>query len=147
MLDKTGFLPHRAIERQPENIPPEILPYLVSGRAVAHGKRTVAQKALLGADLHTNAARLVAPTLRQCAGIVGVCVPYIKIGVAIADDMTARAAIAAGDISIRDITNAFAQPHELLADHILRCSQDELLDAARAVGVTTVWGCMVEPLI
>jgi hypothetical protein len=144
MLDKTSVsLPYCTVEHQPQNTP-QTQPKVVSGRNLAHAKRSVAAKMLLAADLHTDRVRLVSPTLGQCAGLIGLCIPYVRAGVSIVDDLAARNAVLAG-VSIRDIV--VGTKSESLADHMRRSSRGELLNAARAVGVTAVWDCMVEPLI
>jgi hypothetical protein len=75
---------------------------LISGRSLAHGKRSILSRAFLGADWHLNRVELISPTIKQCANNAGVCVPYLTAAVAIvaADDQAAREAVLAGEVPL-----------------------------------------------
>ena len=47
---------------------------LVTGRDLAHGRRSALERAFIGADLHLNRVELITPTIKQCAHLAGVCV-------------------------------------------------------------------------
>jgi hypothetical protein len=83
-------------------------------------------------------------TVKQCAALVGVCVPYVAAAVAIADDPDARAAVLAGKQTILD---AAKKVDESLADRLRRSTPAELLEAAREIGPTVLWDQMLEPLL
>jgi hypothetical protein len=46
---------------------------IITGRNLAHGRRSVLERAFLGADLHLDRTQLIEPTIKQCARLVGVC--------------------------------------------------------------------------
>ena len=56
---------------------------IITGRNLAHGRRSVLERAFLGADLHLDRTQLIEPTIKQCARLVGVCRPYVGAAVAI----------------------------------------------------------------
>lgn len=115
----------------------------ISGRNIAHVHRTVAERALLGADLHLDHVELISPTIKQCAILVGVCTQYVAAAVIIADDPAVRAAVLAGE---RSILGA-AKPSETLADHFVRTSPADWLEVARTIGPAVIWDTMISPLV
>ena len=117
----------------------------VSGRNLAHVKRTAAERALLAAELHLNRTKLVSPTIRQCAALGRVSVPYVAAAISIADDNAARTAVLRGDCTVLDATKA--DTPESLAEHFARTTPAEWLEAARTVGPAIVWERMVAPLV
>lgn len=147
MLDKTRFLQHGAVPHQPQDHPP----LSVTGRNVAHGHRSKAERLLLGADLHLDRVRMITPTIKQCAALVDVCVPYIMAGIVIADDQAARKAVLAHKISILEAVKAHKRPAETLIEHLKRATPKErleaLLEAAREMGPAAVWDHILAPLI
>ena len=110
---------------------------LVTGRNLAHTKRSVPERAFIGADLHLNRVELISPTVKQCAHLAGVCVQYVTAATVIADDQAARAAVLAGDETILDVAKAVAP--ESLAEHFARATPAEWLECARMVGPAAVW--------
>jgi hypothetical protein len=104
-------------------------------------------KAFTGADLHLNNIELVSPTIKQCACLVGVCVPYVAAAVTIVTvgNGAARAAVLAGDETILDVAKAVAPLS--LAESFARAAPSEWLACARMVGPAAVWDHMVAPLI
>jgi hypothetical protein len=114
---------------------------------LAHADRSIPERAFVGADLHLNHIELISPTVKQCARLVGVCVPYVAAAVAIAttDDQAARAAVLAGDCNIVDAAKAVAP--ETLAEHFARATPEEWLECARMVGPSVIWDRMVAPLV
>jgi hypothetical protein len=138
MLMKTGlYQGNQSLQEEPF---PAIF-----GRNLAHAKRSIPELALVGADLHLNHLTLISPTVKQSAHLVGVCVPYVAAGIAIADDQAARAAVLAGDCTILDAAKAIAP--ETLAEHMLRSSPSEWTEAARVLNPALVWDYMIAPLI
>ena len=98
----------------------------------------------IGADLHRNRVELISPTVKQCAHLVGVCVPYVTAATVIADDQAAREAVLAGE-PIVDVAKAVAP--ESLAEHFARATPSEWLKCARMVGPAAVWDHMIAPLV
>jgi hypothetical protein len=119
-------------------------PLTLTGRNLAHADRTNGELALVGGDLHLERIALIAPTIKQCATLVGVCCPYVTAAVAIADDQDARDAVIRGDINIIDAAKRSAA-RESLADHIRRSTPAELADAAKATGLNHIWDSMLAP--
>jgi hypothetical protein len=117
----------------------------ITGRHLAHGKRTVAERALLAADLHLDRIVLTNPTVKQCAALAGVCVPYVAAAVTIANDQAAREAVLAGEIALLDAANAATR--ETLTAHFARSTPEEWLEVARVMGPAAVWDYMVAPLV
>ena len=120
---------------------------LIAGRNLAHSKRSIPERAFTGADLHLNNIELVSPTIKQCACLVGVCVPYVAAAVTImtADNGAARAAVLAGDETILDVAKAVAPLS--LAESFARAAPSEWLACARMVGPAAVWDHMIAPLV
>ena len=118
---------------------------VVNGRFLAHNKRPAPERALVGAALVLNTAKLVSPTVKQAAALARVSVPYVAAGVAIADDQAAIEAVLAGDCAILDAAKASAS--ETLAEHFARATPDEWLEVARTVGPSVVWDRMISPLV
>jgi hypothetical protein len=91
----------------------------------AHGHRIVLQRTFFIADLRPEDAALIASTA-TCIGAV----------VAVANEpMTAPA----GHLVPLKIAS--------LAEHLARSTPEELIDAARAIGIDNIWDRMIEPLI
>ena len=118
----------------------------VTGRNLAHGHRSVLELAFLGNDLRRNHTQLISPTIKQCAALVGVCVPYVAAAVAISDDPAARSAVLAGRVSLFDALKA-TRDSETLAEHFARSTPEDWLEAARAVGPALIWDHMIAPLV
>ncbi len=124
---------------------PQDDPLTISGRDIAHGKRTAAERSFLAANLHRNRTVLFSPTVKQCAALVGVCVPYVAAAVAIAKDYAKREAVLAGEVTLLDAAKALTS--ESLAEHFARATPTEWLDAARVIGPAVIWDRMVAPLV
>jgi hypothetical protein len=124
------------------------IPTPITGRSLAHGKRSVTECALVGADLCLGYVALTSPTVKQCAALAGVCIPYVTaaIRVTLADDPAVREAVTAGRRSLLEAAKAAANT-ETLAEHFARCAPNEWREAARVIGVNVVWDKMIEPLI
>jgi hypothetical protein len=114
-------------------------------QALAHGKRSVPERASIAADLHLNRVELISPTVKQCAHLAGVCASYVAAAVAIVDDQAAREAVLAGDCTLLDAAKAVAP--ETLAEHFARSTPKEWREAARAIGPALVWDHMIAPLV
>jgi hypothetical protein len=117
----------------------------ISGRNLAHAHRSIPERARVAAGLHLNRLMLTSPTVKQCAALVGVCVPYVAAAVEIIDDPDACEAVLSGDINIIDA--AKAAKAETLAEHFARTTPDEWLEAARVIGPARVWDHMIAPLV
>jgi hypothetical protein len=138
MLTRTGTL-------YQENSSPQADRPTITGRDIAHGKRTVAERALGAADNHLGRIAVVEPTIGQAADLWRVCRPYVAAAVRIADDDAARAAVLAGETPILDV--AKAANTETLAQHFARTTPAEWLEAARVIGPANVWDHMIAPLV
>lgn len=139
MLTRTEAVYHGRSPGQDEPTP------TITGRNLARAKRSIPELALVGADLHLNRLALIRPTVKQSAHLVGVCVPYVAAGIAIADDQAARAGVLAGDCAIMDAAKAVAP--ESLAEHFARATPTEWLECARMVGPAVIWDRMIAPLV
>jgi hypothetical protein len=115
---------------------------IISGRNVAHRKRTPGQRALLAADILTGKVRLDRPTLKQTATLLHVSVPYVEAALRIAGDPALRARIEGGESlnSIAPISNGLATAWR-------NASAKERADLARVVGPDTIWAESIEPAI
>ena len=141
MLMKIADIHHEVPSPQAGPVP------TITGRNLAHGKRPTNERALIGADLHLNRVELVSPTIKQCARLAGVCVPYVAAAVVIAtaENQAARAAVLAGDETILDVAKAVTP--ESLSEHFRRAPQSEWLECARAIGPAVIWDRMIAPLV
>jgi hypothetical protein len=117
----------------------------ISGRNLAHGRRSVVERAFLAADLHLDRVALITPTIKQSAILMGICAPYVAAAIAIAGDPAARDAVLAGSRSLLDA--AKAGNSETLTDHFARSTPEQWVELARTVGVDAIWDGMVAPLI
>jgi hypothetical protein len=111
---------------------------VISGRSIAHAKRSIPELALVGADLHLNRLTLISPTIKQSAHLAGVCAPYVAAAIA-------RAAVLAGDCALLDAARAV--PAESLASHFTRATRTERIEFARTAGVDLLWDELIQPLI
>ena len=140
MLTKTDAVYHETPPQQDNPwTPPTHWPQL------GPRQRSVPERAFLAADLHRNRVELISPTVKQCAHLVGVCVPYVAAAVAIADNQAARTAVLAGDCTLLDAAKAVAP--ESLAEHFARSTPDEQRECARAIGPAIIWDRMIAPLV
>jgi hypothetical protein len=114
----------------------------ISGRNLAHGRRTAGQRALLAADLSAGRVRLERVTATQAALLCGVSLAYVEAAQAIADDPAVRARIAQGEAF-----NAVAPLRNGLAAAWRKASIRERRDLGRVVGVDTIWADAIEPAI
>lgn len=125
-------------------IQPDTTTPTISGRNLAHSKRSVPERAFIGADLHRNRVELVSPTMKQCARLAGVCIPYVTAAIDIIDDPDARDAVLRGDLNILDAAKR-SHARGTLVDLIQRSSPEELAAAARVIGVDLIWDSMLQP--
>jgi hypothetical protein len=112
-------------------------------RRIKHAT-TVPEKALLAVDLSHGLIEY--PTLMQAAAIVGVCRQYVYAVSAVADDNEKRRALLAGTLSLPDLLRK-KNGNGNLAYHLAQATDEELVEAARTVGIKHVWDRMIEPLI
>jgi hypothetical protein len=120
------------------------LQVVVTGRNIAHGHRTVNERAFLAGDMKRGRVSPIELTIKQCAMLCRVCVPYVAAAVAIADDSDARAAVLAGRLPLLAVAKAGT---ETLAEHFVRSTPNELLEAARVIGPAVLWDRMISPLV
>ena len=139
MLERTEAIYHGTLARQDEPAP------TIRGRYLAHAKLSANERALLMADLHLDRLRLTSPTVKQCAGLGHVCVPYVAAAISIADDRAARTAVLHGDCTVLDA--ARADTSETLAEHFARTTPAEWLECARTIGPAVIWDQMIAPLV
>jgi hypothetical protein len=117
--------------------------YTLSGRNLAHARRTVPERAFVAAKLHLNRIAVTDPTVKQCAAWVGVCAAYVASAVEIIDDPDVCDAVLRGDINIIDAAKRATV--ESLADHMRRSTPAELAAAAKVAGIDLVWDAMLAP--
>lgn len=72
----------------------------ITGRNVAHARRTAVERALLAADLPLGFYALVKPTIGQAADLLKVCPAYVAAAKAIAHDEKARGAVISGRVPL-----------------------------------------------
>ena len=116
----------------------------ITGRNLAHARRSTPELALIGGELHLNRLAITNPTILQCSGLVGVCPAYVRAAVDIVDDQDARDAVLHGYLNIWDAAKR-SSARESLADHIRRSSAAELAAAAKATGIDLIWDSMLQP--
>ena len=75
---------------------------VITGRNIAHSRRTSVQRALLVADLLAGRAVLKQPTAQQLASIARVSIPYIWAAQQIAFDPWLRKLVVDGSMSLMD---------------------------------------------
>jgi hypothetical protein len=136
------YIPSAAGATVDHNIPTPT----ITGRNAAHGKRSVAERSFVGADLHIGCTALVSPTIKQAAAIMKVSVPYVMAAIELADNKAARTAVLAGKITMLDAVKSVASG-ETLAEHFARTGPAEWLEAARIIGPDIVWDTMVLPTL
>ncbi len=115
----------------------------LSGSSLARKRRTYQERAFLGADLHLARVDLTRPTLRQVSRLVGVPRSAIAEAIAIIDDPDLRAAVLSGRLPL----HSAKRNSESLAEHLARSTPDEMIGAARAVGIDVIWDGMISPLL
>jgi hypothetical protein len=103
----------------------------ISGRNLAHGRRTAGQRAVLAADLVQGLARLEQPTLKQVAMLAGVSVPYVQAALRLSPEKRER--IAAGRGSLCDAV----RENDLLNSYRVATIKAKL-GFSRAGGLTTL---------
>jgi hypothetical protein len=107
----------------------------VSGRGIAFGPRNVTERALLAADLVVDRRRVINPTIRQAARLVGVSPAYVSVASRVSGEERAR--LARGSLTLSAIV-APRKPAPL-ADAWRAASAAQRIDFIRAVGVADVW--------
>ena len=106
----------------------------ITGRNVAHARRTAVERALLAADLHLGLYALVKPTIGQAADLLKVCPAYVAAAKAIAHDEKARGAVISGRVPL-----VVAAWSESLTDHYLHASPAERINLTQTAGVDHLW--------
>jgi hypothetical protein len=102
---------------------PQDEPTRVTGQYLAKNRLNARDRARLAAGIIDGQLTLQNLTIGQAAKLCRVCVPYIA-----------------------DVRRPPPAP-ESLAEHFARATPAEWLEAARAVGVVTVWDRMIAPLV
>jgi hypothetical protein len=120
----------------------------ITGHSLAHARRTVAERAFVAADLHSDRIALSAPTIGQSARLAGICRHYAAAAVAIADDPESRAAVLAGRVSLIGAAKSAAgeMPAPVNVSAVIgwlrSASFSERVDVVRGVGVNDVWDAL-----
>jgi hypothetical protein len=126
----------------------------ISGRRVAHLKRTAVYRAFLAADLVRGQVVLRKPTIGQVAQLLKVSPTYIQA--ALKSDIYKRLSVVHGcEPLIQSEPKAKpASPFagssrwsESLAEHLARSTAAERAAAAREVGADVVWDDMIMPTV
>jgi hypothetical protein len=91
------------------------------------------------------------PTVKELAAIFGVSPAYIRAAVKASDDFVMRMEIMHGNAPLvatgkREHVKPELKPESLTA-HILRATPAQRIEAARAIGPSTIWDTMVNPLL
>jgi len=103
----------------------------VSGRSLAHAHLNRRQRAKLAAALVDGSAEIFPPTVKQAAMLAAV--PVVAVTQARRGNGNGRSKL--------------KHNGETLAEHIARSSPAERIEAARAVGIDTLWDSMISPVI
>jgi hypothetical protein len=77
----------------------------ITGRSLAHARRTASQRAAVAAALHLGELSLMHPTEVQCAALCKVSAPWLRHAARLDPDLRQR--VIAGEIPL---TEALAQP-------------------------------------
>ena len=115
-------------------------PSSVTGRNVAHGRRTAVERAFLAADLHLGRVNLVKPTVKQVAAMLTVSQAYVAAAKAVAHDERGRDAVLAGRVPL-----LVASWSESLAERYLRASPAERVNLTQTAGVDAIWDDLIVP--
>lgn len=114
----------------------------VTGRDIAHRPRTVAQRALLAADLLAGKIRVEGLTQLQIAAVCRVSVPSIQMAKRINGNTVIRDKIASG-VAL----NAVMPASNGVVAAWTQASASELAGLGRIVGVDEVWNKAIVPAI
>jgi hypothetical protein len=102
----------------------------ISGRNIAHAKRSAVERAFIAADLHLGHCVLLKPTIGQAANLLQVNAAYVAAAKAIAHDQAARNAVVTGRIPL-----VVASWSETLTGRYMRSSPAERVALRKAAGV------------
>ena len=94
-------------------------PTIVTGRGLAHGKRTAVQSAFLGADIGAGRVPFMGWTDGQIAQHVGASLPYLRAAKQVAANPQLRARVEAGEIALIDAARSM---HPVRKPPSSRCS-------------------------
>jgi hypothetical protein len=114
----------------------------LTGRRVAHFKRSATERAFLAADLVTGRAQLAKPTIGQAAALLKVSPSYVDAALKAAANGERLKVLQGYQPLIRSKPKLGS-----LGAHIARSSPAERLKAAREIGVSAIWDSMVTPLL
>jgi hypothetical protein len=114
----------------------------VTGRNIAHAKRSAVERALMAADLHLDRYALIRPTIGQAAELLKVCPAYVAAAARIAHDEKARDAVLSGRVPL-----AVAGWSESLTDRYLRSSPAERINLTQTAGVDHLWDELIIPAL
>ena len=113
---------------------------IVTGRSIAHTKRTAGQRALLAADILAGKVRIDKPTMKQVASLLHVSVPYVQAALRINGDHRTRERIARGtafnQVKPNGLSRAWA-----------KASPAERAQLGQLVGPDVIWDEAVSPAI
>jgi hypothetical protein len=110
----------------------------ITGRNLAHVRRTAVEKAFIAASFHFNRLTLIDPTIKQSALLAGVSIPYVAAAIA----LVFRKAV----LQQRAL-HAVNTAVEPFGDRLKRATPEELLEAARVLGPDRVLHSMVALLV
>jgi hypothetical protein len=126
----------------PKHILPQDHLVLVTGRNLAHSKRSASQRAGVAAQLVLGEADLVNPTVTQVVVLLKVSVPYVEA--ALAGTADERRELAEGRLTISELHPPISVE---LAKIWRNASARDRLEFARRVGAEEVWADAVSPAI
>jgi hypothetical protein len=112
----------------------------VSGRNLAHARRTASERAALAVALLRGEVHLVQPTLKQACLLAGVSPPYAAAVARLSDD--ARELLLAGKIRLADVSNGNGLVREFAA-----ASPAEKIALTRIFGADRIFDQVIEPAL
>jgi hypothetical protein len=115
----------------------------ITGRNVAHGRRTPSQRAAIAAEIVKGDIVLVEPTLKQAAELLDVSVPYIRT--ALSATSAERTALAQGDLLISQLLNPSCPDQLILTWNA--ATDSERVEFAQRIGVGRIWDEAIAPAI
>jgi hypothetical protein len=114
----------------------------ISGRNLAHGHRSKAERVLTAADLIDGRLVLIKPTATQAAKLLDISLPYVFAATKVAWSPERRRAVLAGEVPLYRVADG-----ESLADRFRRASRGERLLAAHELGPELIWDQMIAPIV
>lgn len=113
-------------------------PVQLTGRNLAHCRRTASQKAAVAAQQVEGEVERTKPTIIQAAADVGANIPYVQLALKLT--RATRARVAAGEITISEA----AEANGLLAAWLVATSEEKAALGV-AVGPDAIWDSAIQP--